>query len=109
MAEINPLSTDLQQQLADLQAQGLALLGIAADETPAQIVAAVTDYVRDARAQGRSLDDEAVFALGALIGAQYVRGLGWHWGDVTWDGDRTAPPSACSAPTNRCSTTPSAG
>ncbi|PXB80751.1 hypothetical protein CW299_35570, partial [Pseudomonas aeruginosa] len=77
MAEINPLSTDLQQQLADLQAQGLALLGIAADETPAQIVAAVTDYVRDARAQGRSLDDEAVFALGALIGAQYVRGLGW--------------------------------
>ena len=87
MAEINPLSTDLQQQLADLQAQGLALLGIAADETPAQIVAAVTDYVRDARAQGRSLDDEAVFALGALIGAQYVRGLGWHWGDVTWDGD----------------------
>lgn len=87
MAEINPLSTDLQQQLADLQAQGLALLGVAADETPAQIVAAVTDYVRDARAQGRSLDDEAVFALGALIGAQYVRGLGWHWGDVTWDGD----------------------
>ncbi|VFS84877.1 Uncharacterised protein [Pseudomonas aeruginosa] len=70
-----------------MQAQGLALLGVAADETPAQIVAAVTDYVRDAREQGRSLDDEAVFALGALIGAQYVRGLGWHWGDVTWDGD----------------------
>lgn len=46
MAEINPLSTDLQQQLAELQAQGLALLGVAADETPAQIVAAVTDYVR---------------------------------------------------------------
>lgn len=22
-----------------------------------------------------------------MIGAQYVRGLGWHWGDVTWDGD----------------------
>ncbi|VFT09812.1 Uncharacterised protein [Pseudomonas aeruginosa] len=87
MAEINPLSTDLQQQLADLQAQGLALLGVAADETPAQIVAAITDYVRDAREQGRSLDDEAVFALGALIGAQYVRGLGWHWGDVIWDGD----------------------
>ena len=60
MAEINPLSTDLQQQLADLQAQGLALLGVAADETPAQIVAAITDY---------------------------VRGLGWHWGDVIWDGD----------------------
>ncbi|OES59117.1 hypothetical protein A7R81_17665, partial [Pseudomonas aeruginosa] len=87
MAEINPLSTDLQQQLADLQTQGLALLGVAADETPAQIVAAVTDYVRDAREQGRSLDDAAIFALGALLGAQYVRGLGWHWGDVTWDGD----------------------
>lgn len=52
MAEINPLSTDLQQQLADLQAQGLALLGVAADETPAQIVAAITDYVRDARSRG---------------------------------------------------------
>ncbi|MFP8915182.1 hypothetical protein ACLI4A_34535, partial [Pseudomonas aeruginosa] len=68
------------------------MLGVAADETPAQIVAAVTDYVRDAREQGRSLDDEAVFALGAPTGAQYVRCLGWPWGDVTGDGtqDRAA-------------------
>lgn len=65
---------------------GLALLGVAADETPAQIVAAVTDYVRDAREQGAASTTRR-FALGALIGAQYVRGLGWHWGDVTWDGD----------------------
>lgn len=40
--------------------------------------------MRGAGAQPRR---QAVFALGALIGAQYVRGLGWHWGDVTWDGD----------------------
>ncbi len=49
MAEINPLSTDLQQQLAELQAQGLALLGVAADETPAQIVGPTNSRSSDCR------------------------------------------------------------
>jgi hypothetical protein len=87
MAEIIPLSADIEQQLADLQQQGLALLQLAPELPPHEIVAAITQYVRDAKAQQREVDDDAVFALGALLGRQFVEGLGWHWGDVTWDND----------------------
>jgi hypothetical protein len=87
MAEIIPLSADLEQQLADLQQQGLELLQLAPDLPPHEVVAAITQYVRDAKAQQREVEDDAVFALGALLGRQFVEGLGWHWGDVTWDED----------------------
>ncbi|MDN6860356.1 hypothetical protein QO207_27520 [Pseudomonas sp. CAN2814] len=87
MAEIIPLSADIEQQLADLQQQGLALLQLAPELPPHEVVAAITQYVRDAKAQQREVDDDAVFALGALLGRQFVEGLGWHWGDVTWDND----------------------
>ncbi|MBB4864791.1 hypothetical protein HNP46_003663 [Pseudomonas nitritireducens] len=87
MAEIIPLSADLEQQLADLQQQGQELLKLAAELPPHEVVAAITQYVRDAKAQQREVDDDAVFALGALLGRQFVEGLGWHWGDVIWDDD----------------------
>ncbi|MEP9315644.1 hypothetical protein ABKS89_00760 [Pseudomonas sp. LABIM340] len=87
MAEIIPLSAELEQQLADLQQQGLELLQLPPELPPHEVVAAITQYVRDAKAQRREVDDDAVFALGALLGRQFVEGLGWHWGDVTWDED----------------------
>lgn len=87
MAVIIPLSAELQQQLEDLQQQALALLRLAPELPPHEVVATITEYVRDAKAQRRDVDDDAVFALGALLGRQFVLGLGWHWGDVTWDDD----------------------
>ena len=33
------------------------------------------------------LAHEQVYALGALLGNQYVLGLQWHWGSVVWDRD----------------------
>ncbi|WP_236174881.1 hypothetical protein [Pseudomonas pseudonitroreducens] len=87
MAVIIPLSAELQQQLEDLQQQALALLRLAPELPPHEVVAVITEYVRDAKAQRRDVDDDAVFALGALLGRQFVLGLGWHWGDVTWDDD----------------------
>ncbi|MDH0292379.1 hypothetical protein N7414_24935 [Pseudomonas sp. GD04087] len=87
MAVIIPLSAELQQQLEDLQQQALALLRLAPELPPHEVVAVITEYVRDAKAQRREVDDDAVFALGALLGRQFVLGLGWHWGDVTWDDD----------------------
>lgn len=87
MAVIIPLSAELQQQLEDLQQQALTLLRLAPELPPHEVVAVITEYVRDAKAQRRDVDDDAVFALGALLGRQFVLGLGWHWGDVTWDDD----------------------
>lgn len=87
MAEIIPLSAELEQQLADLQQQGLELLQLAPELPPHEVVAAITQYVREAKAQQREVNDDTVFALGALLGRQFVLGLGWHWGDVTWDND----------------------
>jgi len=33
------------------------------------------------------MNDDEIYALGALLGCQYVKGLNWHWGSAVWDYD----------------------
>ncbi|MEJ6521024.1 hypothetical protein PQI64_14810 [Shewanella bicestrii] len=87
MAEINAISEEIQKELEQLAEKGLALLSLTETTPPQEIVAAITELTRDYRANQRLMDDDMLYALGALLGWQYVKGLNWHWGSVVWDFD----------------------
>ena len=87
MAEINAIPDEIHKELEDLAEKGLALLSLTEMTPPQEIVAAITELTRDYRANQRMMDDDVLYALGALLGWQYVRGLNWHWGSVVWDFD----------------------
>lgn len=89
MAEISKVPAELVDQIKVLSREGLALLGLTGDHAPADVVAAITERVRNCKATGKTLSEEEMYALGALLGNQYVEGQGWHWGDVVWDYDET--------------------
>lgn len=89
MAEISKVPANLAEELEVLIHQGLGLLGLTQDHAPVDVVAAITERVRDCKANGTTLTEGEIFALGALLGSQYVAGQGWHWGDVVWDYDET--------------------
>ncbi|VEE64627.1 Uncharacterised protein [Shewanella putrefaciens] len=89
MAEINAIPDEIQKQLEHLAEKGLALLSLTETTPPQEIVAAITELTRDYRANQRMMDDDMLYALGALLGWQYVKGLNWHWGSVVWDFDET--------------------
>ncbi|MFK4136575.1 hypothetical protein VPH49_20655 [Pseudomonas luteola] len=104
MTEIKEIDESIREQLAELDQTARTYLSIASDELPDQVVATITEFIRDAKETGLSLDDDMIFALGALLGNQYVRGLGWHWGDVTWDLDTAA--IGVLSPDNSCFNNP---
>ncbi|MDH0448983.1 hypothetical protein ACE02D_18930 [Shewanella bicestrii] len=87
MAEINAISEEIHKELEHLAEKGLALLSLTETTPPQEIVAAITELTRDYRANQRMMDDDVLYALGTLLGWQYVRGLNWHWGSVVWDFD----------------------
>ncbi|WP_027816327.1 hypothetical protein [Paraburkholderia bannensis] len=87
MAEIKPIPSDVNNEIAELAAIALTLLKLDAASKPEDIVAAITGFVRECKEKKSNIPDDEVFALGALLGCQYVRGLQWHWGSVVWDFD----------------------
>ncbi|WP_176469952.1 hypothetical protein [Pseudomonas sp. Irchel 3A5] len=89
MAEITKVPAELAEELKMLTQQGLGLLNLTEDHAPVDVVEAITERVRDCKASGTKLPEGEIFALGALLGNQYVKGQGWHWGDVAWDFDET--------------------
>ena len=89
MAEINAIPDEIHKELEHLAEKGLALLSLTETTPPQDIVAAITELTRVYRANKRMMDDDVLYALGALLGWQYVKGLNWHWGSVVWDFDET--------------------
>lgn len=87
MAEIKAIPNDVNSEIAELAAIALTLLKLDAGCKPEDVVAAITGFVRACKEQKSTIPDDEVFALGALLGCQYVRGLQWHWGSVVWDFD----------------------
>ncbi|NIE62707.1 hypothetical protein [Burkholderia sp. Ax-1719] len=87
MAEIKPIPADVNNEIAELASIALTLLKLDSASQPEAVVAAITDFVRDCKDKRSPIPDDEVFALGALLGSQYVRGLQWHWGSVVWDFD----------------------
>lgn len=87
MAEIRMISHELSEEINALEQKGLELLRLSRDCAPTDVVAAITELVRNYNAEGTTLPEDEIYALGALLGCQYVRGQDWHWGNVTWDYD----------------------
>lgn len=87
MAEIKPIPADVDNEIAELASIALTLLKLDRASKPEIVVAAITEFVRECKEKNPTIPDDEVFALGALLGSQYVRGLQWHWGSVVWDGD----------------------
>ncbi|UFH49349.1 hypothetical protein [Pseudomonas sp. KNUC1026] len=89
MAEVSKVPANLVEELSVLIDQGLGLLGLTQGHAPVDVVAAITEWIRNCKANGTPPSEGEIFALGALLGHQYVEGQGWHWGDVVWDFDET--------------------
>jgi hypothetical protein len=87
MAEIREIPEDVAIEIEALSNTGMELLGLPAGSTPEAIIAAITQFVRTRKAAHSGLPDEQIYALGALLGCQYVLGLQWHWGSVVRDHD----------------------
>lgn len=93
-----PLSADTAAAVGAEIERGTRLLGVAIDDDPATIVAAVDAFVYAWQCGDRPtasvLDAaDAPFILGAVWGEQLVRRFGWEWRMVTFHehGDSVAP------------------
>lgn len=93
-----PLSADTAAAVSAEIERGTRLLGVAIDDDPATIAAAVDAFVYAWQCGDRPpasvLDaDDAPFILGAVWGEQLVRRFGWEWRMVTFHehGDSVAP------------------
>ncbi len=87
MADIRIIDAETMDEIASFEARGKSLLGLSNVLPPHEMVQAITEHVRAIKAEGKSLDEDDVLALGILLGWQYVYGLGWHWREVVWDAD----------------------
>ncbi|MEG2569104.1 MAG: hypothetical protein RSA84_23150 [Acinetobacter sp.] len=87
MAEIRNISHELSEEIIALEQKGFELLRLPRDSAPSDVVAAITELARNYIAEGTTLPEDEIYALGAVLGCQYVRGQDWHWGDVIWDYD----------------------
>lgn len=75
MAEIREIPQGVAVEIEGLSRAGMELLGLSFSSKPEAIVAAITDFVRKCKTKHTELADEQVYALGALLGYQYVLGL----------------------------------
>lgn len=84
MPTLETLPQDVRDEVVEVCEEAAALLGVPMDAEPGAIVDAIEARIRDDRA----VSEDEVVALGALLGEQYVRGLGWAWGVVDYGDDR---------------------
>lgn len=87
MAEIREVDAETIADITGYAPKGLAIIGMAEEAAPKDVVAAITEHVRALKAERRSLTKDDTLALGILLGWQYVRGFEWHWAEVVWDFD----------------------
>ena len=107
MAEIHALNEDMQSDLREYEADGLALLQLSPEAKPLGIVTRINEHARYLRAEGATLDQDDVLALGILLGWQYVRATAGT--GVRSSGTQTPAPLACSTATMPGSSTPCGG
>lgn len=106
MTKIESVSSEIMNEINALKQNGLELLGIAPATEPHAIVAAITEYIRACRDTHSDLTEQQLYALGALLGCQYVQGLNWHWGSVVWDYDEENGAIGVLSPDNSLFTNP---
>lgn len=94
----HPLQDDTTEAVSAEIKRGTQILGVAPDDDPERLVAAVDAFVYAWQCGDRPpasvLDaEDAPFTLGAVWGEQFVRRFGWEWRMVTFHehGDSVAP------------------
>ena len=70
MPDIQPLEEDLLQDLREYEADGLTLLQLDASAKPQTIVTRINERARQLKADGVTLAEDDVLALGILLGWQ---------------------------------------
>ncbi|MFB6363560.1 hypothetical protein ACFCP7_05775 [Paenibacillus elgii] len=81
-AKIGKLDTETLQDIATHQQDAAKVLQVNLDDQPNDIVKAITEWVRELKTNKETLENDDCIALGVLLGEQYVRAFGWHWGTV---------------------------
>lgn len=84
MVQIREIPADVSIQINDLQKSARELLRISDEMSPKDIVTRITEYTRQCINQETIISDNDIYAIGALLGCQYVQGLGWSWKSVDW-------------------------
>ena len=94
----HPFPADMEAAVSAEIERGTRILGVAPDDDPASIVAAVDAFVYAWQCGDRPLQsvldsEDAPFTLGAVWGEQLVRRFGWEWRMVTFHehSDSVAP------------------
>lgn len=87
MPDIRAASEDLLEEIRQFQAITADRLGINLADAPSSIVEKIKDQVSQLRDDGTELDEDSLAGLAVVLGEQYVRQFGWHWGEVNFKDD----------------------
>lgn len=87
MADIRPLPSELMSEIQELQAKSAAFFKLDMTAAPESIVDVINGFVRQAKTDNTSLEEDDVVGIGVLLGEQYVRKFNWHWGHVNHEED----------------------
>jgi len=82
MADVRPAASSLLEEISQFQAITAGKLGIRLTDPPADIVEKVRDHIDHIREHGLERDEDELAGLAVVLGEQYVRQFGWHWGEV---------------------------
>ena len=86
MVEARDPSPDEQGTLDGAAGEAAASLGVSLDAPAKELVTAVNERLSAAESgEAEPLDGDGAVGMGALVGTQYVRGLGWSWVYATWE------------------------
>lgn len=85
MVKIKEIPSDVVEQIDTLQKEAYNILNISDNMSPKDIVSIITEHTRKCIEEKIEITDNEKYAIGALLGNQYVKGLGWVWKSVDWN------------------------
>lgn len=83
----NPLNSEIASLIESCVQTAAAMLGLEPSSSPDKLVDAVdtmTYQLQKGSGPALSADENPLYLLGSLWGQQLVRGLGWHWAELTF-------------------------
>jgi hypothetical protein len=86
------LPIEEQSEIAAYVRAGLTKLRVESDASPQRVIAALREHLDAERTNVNALDHDGdsyadfILELGHVWGDQLVRGYGWHWGMLQFDG-----------------------
>ncbi|MEV7973267.1 hypothetical protein [Cellulomonas sp. NPDC089187] len=90
MVNVTAMSEELLAQVATMAERGASLCGVTVSDDAEEIVRALNGWALASRDAGAQIDPDDVVAVGALLGEQFIRAFGWHWGEMAYPDGMTA-------------------